>query len=112
MYFLLVTLRYLKNDGKLNSVMFSNIQLADGKRHVVLLRLSGLQRGSSTAELYLDCMQVDAIQGLPRAFSGLYQSSESVEIRTLQKKAQVIMKTEEQVEQLEKWCISSENVLQ
>ncbi|XP_008172836.1 thrombospondin-4 [Chrysemys picta bellii] len=83
-----VILRYVKNDGKLNSVMFSNTQLADGKRHAVLLRLSGLQRGSITAELYLDCMQVDAIQGLPKAFSGLYHSSESVEIRTLPKKAQ------------------------
>ncbi|KAJ1209432.1 hypothetical protein NDU88_004810 [Pleurodeles waltl] len=80
------SLRYLKNDGKLNSVIFNNIQLADGKRHSLLLRLSGLQQRSSTAEMYLDCMQVDAVRDLPRAFSGLPLSSDSVELRTFQKK--------------------------
>ncbi|XP_053159390.1 thrombospondin-4 isoform X1 [Hemicordylus capensis] len=83
-----VSLRYLRNDGKLNAVIFSNVLLADGKRHAVLLRLSSLQRGSSKAELYVDCVQMDSIQELPKAFSGLLQSSESVELRTLQKKAQ------------------------
>ncbi|KAJ6669807.1 hypothetical protein lerEdw1_000356 [Lerista edwardsae] len=83
-----VSLRYLRNDGKLNAVVFSNVPLADGKRHAVLLRLSGLQRGSSKAELYVDCVRMDSVQDLPKAFSRLLQSSELVELRTLQKKAQ------------------------
>lgn len=86
---MLVSLRYLRSDGKLNAVVFSNVPLADGKRHSVLLRLSDLQRGSSKAELYVDCKQMDSIQDLPKAFSGLAQSSEAVELRMLQKKAQV-----------------------
>ncbi|XP_044536884.1 thrombospondin-4 [Gracilinanus agilis] len=81
-------LRYLKADGKINLVVFNNIQLADGKRHRILLRLSNFQRGSSSVELYLDCNQVDTIQDLPRAFSGLSHSSEPVELRTFQRKAQ------------------------
>lgn len=79
----------MRSDGKLNAVVFSNVPLADGKRHAVLLRLSDLQRGFSKAELYVDCRQMDSIQDLPKAFSGLAQSSEAVELRTLQKKAQV-----------------------
>lgn len=93
LYFVLAALRYLRSDGRLNSVIFSNIQLADGKRHAVLLRLSGLHRGSSKVEMYVDCMQVDVIQDLPKAFSGLSQSPEFVELRTLQRKAQVSAKS-------------------
>ncbi|KAF7250204.1 Thrombospondin-4, partial [Varanus komodoensis] len=83
-----VSLRYLRNNGKLNAVFFSNVPLADGKRHAILLRLNGLPRGSGQAELYVDCVPVDAIQELPKAFLGLSQNSESLEIRTLQRKAQ------------------------
>uniref|UniRef100_A0A8C0FR86 Thrombospondin 4 n=1 Tax=Bubo bubo TaxID=30461 RepID=A0A8C0FR86_BUBBB len=88
-----VVLRYLKSDGRLNSVIFSNIQLADGKPHAVILWLSGLQQGSSTIELYLDCLQVGAIQDLPKAFSALSQRSAAVELRTFQEKPQVSGKT-------------------
>lgn len=88
-YFILVSLRYLRNDGKLNALIFSNVLLADGKRHAVLLRLSGLRHGFSKAELYVDCTLMDSIQHLPKVFSGLSQASESMELRTLQKKAQV-----------------------
>ncbi|KAG8131028.1 hypothetical protein E2320_017714 [Naja naja] len=83
-----VSLRYLRNDGKLNAVIFPNVPLADGKRHTVLLRLSGVQHGNSKAELYVDCVQVDSVQILPKIFSELLQSSESIELRTLQKKPQ------------------------
>lgn len=93
MYFVLVVLRYLKSDGRLNSVIFSNIQLADGKPHAVILWLSGLQQGSSTIELYLDCLQVGAIQDLPKAFSALSQRSVAVELRTFLEKPQVSGKT-------------------
>ncbi|GAB0203861.1 thrombospondin-4 [Grus japonensis] len=83
-----VVLRYLKSDGRLNSVIFSNIQLADGKPHAVILWLSGLQQGLSTIELYLDCLQVGAVQDLPKAFAALSQRSAAVELRTFQEKPQ------------------------
>lgn len=79
-------LRYLKSDGKLNVVTFNNIQLADGKRHTVLFRMSGLQQGSSTVELYVDCSQIDTVRDLPTAFTGLPQGPNSLELRTLQKR--------------------------
>ena len=82
-------LRYLKNDGKIHLVVFNNVQLADGKRHRVLLRLSNFHRGSGSVELYVDCTQVDSVHNLPRAFSGLSQSPESIELRTFQRRAQV-----------------------
>ncbi|XP_027705273.1 thrombospondin-4-like, partial [Vombatus ursinus] len=81
-------LRYLKADGRIHLVVFNNIQVADGKRHKMILRLSSFHRGSSSVELYLDCNQVDTIQDLPRAFSRLFHSSEPVELRTFQRKAQ------------------------
>ncbi|XP_053557332.1 thrombospondin-4 [Bombina bombina] len=82
------SLRYLKSDGKLNSVIFNNIELADGKQHTLLLHLTGLHRGSSAAELYLDCIQVDAIRDLPRPLSGINLKTGSVQLKTLQKRAQ------------------------
>lgn len=85
----LAILRYLKNDGKIHLVVFNNLQLADGRRHRVLLRLNNLHRGAGSVELYVDCSQVDSIHNLPRAFSGLAQSPEAVELRTFQRKAQV-----------------------
>ncbi|XP_015704105.1 thrombospondin-4 isoform X1 [Coturnix japonica] len=81
-----VVLRYLKNDGRLNSVIFSNVHLADGKPHAVILWLSGLQQELCTIELYLDCLQVGAIQDLPKAFSTLLEGSAAVELRTFLKK--------------------------
>lgn len=92
-YFVLAVLRYLKSDGRLNSVIFSNIQLADGKPHAVILWLSGLQQGLSTVELYLDCLQVGAIEDLPKPFSALSQKVVAAELRTLQEKPQVSMET-------------------
>uniref|UniRef100_A0A8C5LZM6 Thrombospondin 4 n=1 Tax=Leptobrachium leishanense TaxID=445787 RepID=A0A8C5LZM6_9ANUR len=82
------SLRYLKSDGKLNSVIFNNIELADGKQHTLLLHLSGLHKGPSTAELYLDCIQVDAVKDLPRPLSGINLSTASVQLKTLPKRTQ------------------------
>ncbi|XP_030049084.1 thrombospondin-4 [Microcaecilia unicolor] len=84
-------LRYLRNDGKLSSIIFNNIHLADGKHHTVLLHFSGLQQSSITVVLYLDCLQVDTVRDLPKAFSGLFQSKDSSELRTLKGNAQVIV---------------------
>uniref|UniRef100_H3B6D0 Thrombospondin 4 n=1 Tax=Latimeria chalumnae TaxID=7897 RepID=H3B6D0_LATCH len=82
------TLRYLRNDGRLSVASFNNAQMADGKHHSILLRLRGMQQGSTTAELYLDCTLVDTVRNLPAAFTRLPQSASSVELRTFQKKAQ------------------------
>ncbi|KAL6032157.1 hypothetical protein STEG23_025096 [Scotinomys teguina] len=84
-------LRYLKDDGKIHLVVFNNLQLADGRRHRILLRLSNLQRGAGSIELYLDCAQVDSMHNLPRAFSGLTQNPESIELRTFQRKPQDVL---------------------
>ncbi|XP_068106211.1 thrombospondin-4 isoform X2 [Hyperolius riggenbachi] len=80
------SLRYLKGDGKLNSVIFNDIELADGKQHTLLLHLSGLHKGSSSVELYLDCLQLDAIKDLPRPLSGINLNSGSVQLKTLLQK--------------------------
>lgn len=93
LYFVPVVLRYLKNDGRLNSVIFSNVHLADGKPHAVILWLSGLQQELCTIELYLDCLQVGAIQDLPKAFSTLLERSAAVELRTFLKKPEVSRNT-------------------
>lgn len=92
-YFVPVVLRYMKSNGKLNSVIFSNIQLADGKPHAVILWLSGLQQELNTIELYLDCLQAGVVQDLPRAFSTLSQRLDAVELRTFKDKPQVSGKT-------------------
>ncbi|CAO2592990.1 Thbs4 [Lemmus lemmus] len=81
-------LRYLKKDGKIHLVVFNNLQLADGRRHRILLRLSNLQKEAGSIDLYLDCAQVDSVRGLPRAFSGLARNPESIELRTFQRKPQ------------------------
>lgn len=82
-------LRYLKSDGKIHQVVFNNLQLADSQRHRVLLRLTNLQRGPGSVELYMDCTQVDSAHSLPRAFADLAQNPKSLELRTFQGKAQV-----------------------
>lgn len=99
-------LRYLKNDGKIHLVVFNNLQLADGKRHRVLLRLSNLQRGAGSIELYVDCTQVDSVHNLPRAFSGLTQSPASIELRTFQRRAQV--GTHKQFFEVERWAAEAQ----
>lgn len=82
-------------------MFFSNIHLADGKPHAVILWLSGLQQGLSTIELYLDCLQVGAIEDLPKPFSELSQKVVAAELRTLQEKPQVSTGNWEQAEDLE-----------
>lgn len=101
-------LRYLKNDGKIHLVAFNNLQLADGRRHRVLLRLTNLRRGAGSVDLYLDCKQVDSVHNLPRAFSGLSQNAESVELRTFQRKAQV--GTHRPLSKVERWVAEVQGV--
>uniref|UniRef100_A0A4W3JPD5 Thrombospondin 4b n=1 Tax=Callorhinchus milii TaxID=7868 RepID=A0A4W3JPD5_CALMI len=82
------SLRYLKNDGRLHVTTFSNVQLADGKRHAVLLQIKGLQHGPIAAELYVDCTQVSSARNLPPLFTNMPQTANSIEIRTIQRRAQ------------------------
>ncbi|XP_043919658.1 thrombospondin-4 isoform X3 [Protopterus annectens] len=83
-----VALRYLRMDGKVNSVTFNNVELADGQRHAVLLRIACLPQGSCTAELYVDCKQVDTLRSLPKAFQGLLQSYSPIQLQTLQRRTE------------------------
>ncbi|XP_072917244.1 LOW QUALITY PROTEIN: thrombospondin-3-like [Hemitrygon akajei] len=60
-----VLLRYLREDGKIQSVSMQNAVLADGKSHSVVLWFSGLQQGQLALELYVDCRRADSSVGLP-----------------------------------------------
>nr|AAI70280.1 Thrombospondin-4 [Xenopus laevis] len=82
------SLRYLRSDGKLHSVFFNKLDIADGKQHTLLLHLSGLHRGASFAKLYIDCNPTGVVEDLPRPLSGIRLNTGSVHLRTLQKKGQ------------------------
>ncbi|XP_072132003.1 thrombospondin-3-like [Mobula birostris] len=66
-----VLLRYLREDGKTQSVSLQNAVLADGDSHSVVLRFIGLQQeqGQLALELYVDCRRVDSSMGLPAVAS-------------------------------------------
>uniref|UniRef100_A0AAR2KPI3 Thrombospondin 4b n=1 Tax=Pygocentrus nattereri TaxID=42514 RepID=A0AAR2KPI3_PYGNA len=100
------TLRYLRSDGRLATVTFNNLKLADGEKHHLLFHLKGMEvrapgpapHGQGTLpvpgiELYLDCRLVETVRDLPVAFNGL-NSNRGVELKTMQGKAQ------EQLEEL------------
>ncbi|XP_078288051.1 thrombospondin-3-like [Rhinoraja longicauda] len=76
-----VLLRYLREDGKTQSVTLNNARLADGKPHAIILRVSGLRRGRLDAELYVDCQRVDASQGLPAMATIPAQATHNVHTR-------------------------------
>ncbi|KAL7853330.1 hypothetical protein AOLI_G00201740 [Acnodon oligacanthus] len=100
------TLRYLRSDGRMATVTFNNLKLADGEKHRLLFHLKGMEvrapgpvpHGQGTLpvpgiELYLDCRLVETVRDLPAAFNGL-NSNQGVELKTMQGKAQ------EQLEEL------------
>uniref|UniRef100_A0A672MTU6 Thrombospondin-4-B-like n=1 Tax=Sinocyclocheilus grahami TaxID=75366 RepID=A0A672MTU6_SINGR len=74
------TLRYLRRDGRMSTVTFNNLKLADGEKHRLLFHLKGL-------ELHLDCRLVETLRDLPAVFNGL-NNHQGVELRTMQGKAQ------------------------
>uniref|UniRef100_A0A670JLP4 Thrombospondin 3 n=1 Tax=Podarcis muralis TaxID=64176 RepID=A0A670JLP4_PODMU len=49
----------------LHSVNLQNTNLVDGRSHTALLRMSGLQGGRLSVELYVDCKLVDSSAGQP-----------------------------------------------
>lgn len=83
-----VSVRYVKSDGKPQVTTFHNVPLADGKRHAVLLHVSGLRRGPAAAELYIDCTQAGSAHNLPPIFTKMPQNADSIEIRTAHRRAQ------------------------
>ncbi|KAJ8396575.1 hypothetical protein AAFF_G00016410 [Aldrovandia affinis] len=82
------TLRYLRSDGRMSSVTFNNVPLADGRRHSLMFRFKGLQHGSAGVELYVDCRLVDTLADLPIVFQGLPSGSAIVELKFMQRRSQ------------------------
>uniref|UniRef100_A0A670JQU4 Thrombospondin 3 n=1 Tax=Podarcis muralis TaxID=64176 RepID=A0A670JQU4_PODMU len=80
-----IHLRYLRADGKLHSVNLQNTNLVDGRSHTALLRMSGLQGGRLSVELYVDCKLVDSSAGQPEMAPLDPEQVEAVEVRTGQK---------------------------
>ncbi|XP_069798548.1 LOW QUALITY PROTEIN: thrombospondin-3-like [Narcine bancroftii] len=66
-----VLFRYLREDGKTQSVSFQTPALADGIPHSVVLRVKGLKLRRLAAELYVDCRQADASDDLPAMAAGV-----------------------------------------
>ncbi|XP_026989557.1 thrombospondin-4-B [Tachysurus fulvidraco] len=95
------TLRYLRLDGRVATVTFNNLKLADGEKHHLLFHLKGLEvpynpasfpPGQATlpvpgVELHLDCRLVETLRDLPAVFNGL-SNKHGVELKTMQKKGQ------------------------
>ncbi|KAK3555936.1 hypothetical protein QTP86_029754 [Hemibagrus guttatus] len=95
------TLRYLRTDGRVATITFNNLKLADGEKHHLLFHLKGLEvpynpasfpPGQATlpvpgVELHLDCRLVETLRDLPAVFNRL-SNHQGVELKTMQKKGQ------------------------
>ncbi|KAK3524583.1 hypothetical protein QTP70_029895 [Hemibagrus guttatus] len=95
------TLRYLRTDGRVATITFNNLKLADGEKHHLLFHLKGLEvpynpasfpPGQATlpvpgVELHLDCRLVETLRDLPAVFNRL-SNNQGVELKTMQKKGQ------------------------
>ncbi|XP_030043522.1 thrombospondin-3 [Microcaecilia unicolor] len=77
-----VLLRYVREDSKLHAVSLQNANLADGRSHSLIVRMSGLRKDTLSLELYMDCKQVDSSVGLPDLMVIPPAEVNSVEIRT------------------------------
>ncbi|XP_043542011.1 thrombospondin-3a-like [Chiloscyllium plagiosum] len=77
-----VLVRYLREDGKTQSVNLQNANLSDGNPHSIILRVSGLQRDMITMELYVDCRQVDSSVGLPAMVKVPPEQADTIDVRT------------------------------
>uniref|UniRef100_A0A8C1MS31 Thrombospondin 4a n=1 Tax=Cyprinus carpio TaxID=7962 RepID=A0A8C1MS31_CYPCA len=73
--------------GKLNKGLSDNsslmLPLTDGQQHHILLHFSGLQQGTPTTALYVDCRLVERVQDVPLAFKSLPQGPKQVTLQTL-----------------------------
>uniref|UniRef100_A0A672MTJ2 Thrombospondin-4-B-like n=1 Tax=Sinocyclocheilus grahami TaxID=75366 RepID=A0A672MTJ2_SINGR len=84
-----VILKYLKSNGKVGTTNFGKVPLTDGQQHHILLHLSGLQQGTPTTALYVDCRLVERVQDVPQAFKSLPQGPKRVTLKTLPASSQV-----------------------
>uniref|UniRef100_A0A9J8ANE8 Thrombospondin 4a n=1 Tax=Cyprinus carpio carpio TaxID=630221 RepID=A0A9J8ANE8_CYPCA len=76
-------LKYLKSNGKVGTTNFGKVPLTDGQQHHILLHFSGLQQGTPTTALYVDCRLVERVQDVPLAFKSLPQGPKQVTLKTL-----------------------------
>uniref|UniRef100_A0A8C1DAH7 Thrombospondin 4a n=1 Tax=Cyprinus carpio carpio TaxID=630221 RepID=A0A8C1DAH7_CYPCA len=84
-----VILKYLKSNGKVGTTNFGKVPLTDGQQHHILLHFSGLQQGTPTTALYVDCRLVERVQDVPLAFKSLPQGPKQVTLKTLPTSSQV-----------------------
>ncbi len=84
-------MKYLKSNGKVGSTSFGKVPLTDGQQHHILLHFSGLQQGTPTTALYVDCRLVERVQDVPLAFKSLPQGPKRVTLKTLPTSSQVIL---------------------
>ncbi|XP_064416645.1 thrombospondin-3 [Latimeria chalumnae] len=77
-----VLVRYIREDGKVHPVNLQNTNLADGRTHSMILRISRPHRGAVSMEIYVDCKQVDSSMGLPVMGNIPPEELDSLEIRT------------------------------
>uniref|UniRef100_A0A8C9WMF2 Thrombospondin 4b n=1 Tax=Scleropages formosus TaxID=113540 RepID=A0A8C9WMF2_SCLFO len=82
------TLRYLRTDGRMSTVTFNNVKLADGQRHALMFHLKGLRQEPTSVELYVDCRLIETVKDMPAAFKGLPARPNMVELKTMQKRTQ------------------------
>uniref|UniRef100_A0A8C1DPE5 Thrombospondin 4a n=1 Tax=Cyprinus carpio carpio TaxID=630221 RepID=A0A8C1DPE5_CYPCA len=79
--------------GKLNKGLSDHsslmLPLTDGQQHHILLHFSGLQQGTPTTALYVDCRLVERVQDVPLAFKSLPQGPKQVTLKTLPTSSQV-----------------------
>ncbi|XP_056601769.1 thrombospondin-4a [Triplophysa dalaica] len=83
-----VILKYMKSNGKQGTNTFSKVQLADGQKHHIMLHFGGLQQGTPTTTLYVDCSLAERVHDVPVAFKSLPQGSKRVTLKTLQTSSQ------------------------
>uniref|UniRef100_A0A8B9LP21 Thrombospondin 4b n=1 Tax=Astyanax mexicanus TaxID=7994 RepID=A0A8B9LP21_ASTMX len=81
------TLRYQRGDGRIGTVTFNNLKLADGEKHRLLFHLKAMLPVPGV-ELYMDCRLVETVRDLPAVFNGI-DVNQGVELRTMQGKATV-----------------------
>ncbi|KAM3849765.1 thrombospondin-3a-like [Diretmus argenteus] len=79
-----VLVRYVRQDGKIQTVQLRNPALSDGHTQSLILRVGGLRRSHLLLELYVNCRLADSAQGLP-SLVALPAEAEAVDIRNGQK---------------------------
>lgn len=84
------TLRYQKSNGKLGQVVLSDMPLADGRTHSLMVQMTGLQSGSPRTAVYVDCNLVQTVDDLPAAFKpGVPLGHNKVAIKKMPSASQV-----------------------